>query len=599
VYLPDGSPFETWEVPLSFSRTYYVAGSDPSASDNNPGSEDEPFRTIHRAAQVAAPGERVLIGSGVYREWVRPERGGSGPDAMISYEAAPGADVILKGSEVLEAAWEPSRPYRRPAGAEGADVWMVELPRGLFHGYNPFAAVNLPQMVWQLRAFRMTDELLPVLMLRRGLVFQEGRALRQVARYSDLFEREGAFWVEASGLVIHARPHDGADPNEQTIEVTAREQVFAPDRHGLGYIRVKGLTIEHAGDGFPVPQRAALSAMRGHHWIIEDCQVRWANALGIDVGRQDWNMEPPEPHGHHIVRRNTVSCCGVCGICGIGPIDHSRIEDNIILGCCWQNVEDYFEAAAIKTHRNRNVLLRRNVILDTKGGAGIWLDYLNANTRCTQNVILGTQSRFGGIFVEASHEPNMIDHNLIWDTDGSGVYEHDTDKLIVAHNMIGQTRGAAVCLELGNVRRWVGGRGAAARKHRVVNNILVDNDRMIEFANADNVSDHNLFCRSRDPGPFRIHQPQENLDLAAWQEFHGWDLHSAECDVRAELDAESLELTWSVAGDVPACSPVAGVSEDFCGEARHERFVVPGPFAEIPDTPRRVNVDPRVSPEAD
>ena len=28
--------------------------------------------------------------------------------------------------------------------------------------------------------------------------------------------------------------------------------------------------IEHAADGFPVPQRAALSTTRGHHWILED-----------------------------------------------------------------------------------------------------------------------------------------------------------------------------------------------------------------------------------------------------------------------------------------------------------------------------------------
>jgi len=41
----------------------------------------------------------VLVHEGVYRERVKPARGGTGPDAMICYEAAPGERVVIKGSE--------------------------------------------------------------------------------------------------------------------------------------------------------------------------------------------------------------------------------------------------------------------------------------------------------------------------------------------------------------------------------------------------------------------------------------------------------------------------------------------------------------------
>ncbi len=61
VLLPDGKEFKTWEEPLTFTRTYYVAGSSPAASDANPGTQDKPFATINKAAQVLQPGERVVV----------------------------------------------------------------------------------------------------------------------------------------------------------------------------------------------------------------------------------------------------------------------------------------------------------------------------------------------------------------------------------------------------------------------------------------------------------------------------------------------------------------------------------------------------------
>ena len=104
-FLPDGSEFKTWEVPVRFSRTYYVDQSHRQASDSNPGTQELPFKTINRAAHVLQPGERVIVGAGVYRECVRPARGGTDPEHMISYEAAPGAKPVIKGSEALKVKW--------------------------------------------------------------------------------------------------------------------------------------------------------------------------------------------------------------------------------------------------------------------------------------------------------------------------------------------------------------------------------------------------------------------------------------------------------------------------------------------------------------
>ena len=147
--LPDGAEFVSWEQPLKFSKTYYVDNNSAKADDNGPGTNARPFRTINKAAQVLQPGERVVIASGTYRECVRPVRGGTGPAQMISYEAAPGAKVLIKGSEVLKDGWQQeSIPvgFRRP----GAPPARLRKPRSAHGSTNspapcsPMPTIPLP-----------------------------------------------------------------------------------------------------------------------------------------------------------------------------------------------------------------------------------------------------------------------------------------------------------------------------------------------------------------------------------------------------------------------------------------------------------------------
>ncbi len=87
VLLPDGSEFKTWEQPCEFTRTYYIDGASAAASDDNAGTSEKPWKTISKAAATLAPGERVLVAPGVYRERVRPARGGTSPAAKRSDDA--------------------------------------------------------------------------------------------------------------------------------------------------------------------------------------------------------------------------------------------------------------------------------------------------------------------------------------------------------------------------------------------------------------------------------------------------------------------------------------------------------------------------------
>ncbi len=228
VLLPDGREFISWERPLQFARTYYVDNRNPGAADSNPGTMERPFLTINKAAQVLRPGERVVIMTGVYRERIDPARGGNGPDTMISYEAAPGANVVVKGSRVVKAGWEPSLGFKLdlPAAARPqVKIYQRRLDDLDFRGYNPFGMVNIMQDRVYLKP--KPEELWRHL-ARRGMIFVDGQRLRQVELYQDLGGKDGCFWCEHDGLAIHMRLPGDADPAQHEVELVIQEQVFAP-----------------------------------------------------------------------------------------------------------------------------------------------------------------------------------------------------------------------------------------------------------------------------------------------------------------------------------------------------------------------------------
>ena len=66
---------------------YHVS---PSGSNRNPGTAEQPFATIQRAADLAMPGDTVIVHAGEYREWVDPKMGGTGDRMRITYRAADG-----------------------------------------------------------------------------------------------------------------------------------------------------------------------------------------------------------------------------------------------------------------------------------------------------------------------------------------------------------------------------------------------------------------------------------------------------------------------------------------------------------------------------
>ncbi len=628
--LPDGTEPAVWEEPLTFSRTYYVDGSSTAADDNGPGSQQRPFRTIGKAAEMLQPGERVVIAEGTYREVIRPARGGSGPGKMISYEAAPGAKVVVTGSVVLDQGWTPSSVaggMRRRSGASDARIWQIDLADYVPGIYNPFATVNAPGNRFWLN-FKVVNT--APYFRRRGMVFMDGKPLEQVDQYYDLFGSSGRatsyyedlpwhplfdeiggaggkFWVDLSGGTIHVRLPGDDSPDQHVIEATVHEHVFAPREAGLGYIRVKGITVRHGSDPIPLPQSGMFITRGGNHWIIEDNTIEWANSLCLAVGGA--GGAGSAPNGSHIIRNNTIRYCGIGGIEGVGAGNLGVVERNLVEWIGWQDAERSWEAGGVKFHGARNLLFRNNVIRHMRHAAGFWLDVGNVNCRVTGNIIADVLSVSGAIHMEATHEQNQIDNNVIWgvrnseatgggleNSGGTCFFIQGTDKLIISQNLIGNCETIGV-FATPVEQRIIGTRGGTARDNKIHNNIFHSwGTAAIAFPNVHNQTDGNLYLLPpRGAAYLRIlyPEPQQLLDIAAWREFYGWEKNGALGEVEEiSFDPDTLELTLVPRGEWPRVPIFNSVDSDLFGAATGDRRY-PGPFADLENGYNRRNIDPR------
>lgn len=615
--LPSGKEFAFWDDTTVYDSELHVNAGHPMASDKNAGDPQHPFLTINAAASIAKPGTRVVIHSGVYRECVHPAQGGTGPDKMISYECADGDTVIIKASEVAET-FQRSTGWRlteSPFEEQPSDiiVWQTKLNPEQFKGYNPFCAVNILHD----RLFIEYDKTdMTTYLNRRGMVFCDGKPLTQVALYNQMAALEGSYWIEANGQTIHFRLENDDDPANHCIELTCREQCFAPETPFLSYIKVKGLVCAHAATGAPVPQRGSISSFRGHHWIIENCTVDWANGTGIDIGNECWHHthDSEQVLGHTIIRGCSIYNVGVCAIAAMF-VNDILIEDNLIQGTGWQKMELSWEAAGFKAHNCKNSLFRRNIFTKTIRADHLWLDVANENNRIVSNLFLDGIEQREAIFIECSRDgENLIDHNIFWNVEGRfnqadikeeagssgwykleengvvngyGIYGEGTDHLRIVHNLFGKCRSAGYFAKPVPFRIGHNERGGTSRDAWIYNNIFYDcGEAAIKFPTEKNKSDGNIFS-SMPGGYLRIMYPAPEacLDLKAWQEFYDLDNHSAEADMEISVDTEAFTFSVSKLG-----SGLQKVSKYPLGGSEE---ALPGPFETL--TPgMTIEIDPRI-----
>ena len=226
---PAPTQTQTNECKIASIRTWVVNQKHPLASDDRSGTEITPFKTISRAAELAQPGDTVVVHEGVYRERVAPANGGR-EGCPITYTAAPGETVVLKASEVWQPKWEPI--------ANHPDVYIGQLESRLFSENKPYG---------------QTLKKAPIAGMTLGQVFVDSEPLLEVGDQQDFLARSGTWMVarETESIWVHFAPSSKSLEN-RLVELTVRGRNFAPYKRGLGYITVRGFIMEHAGNQLPV-----------------------------------------------------------------------------------------------------------------------------------------------------------------------------------------------------------------------------------------------------------------------------------------------------------------------------------------------------------
>ncbi|KMM46525.1 membrane protein, partial [Cellulomonas sp. A375-1] len=411
-------------------------------SDTSEGTPSAPLRTISRAALLARPGDTVVVHEGEYREWVRPARGGLSDQRRITYTAAPGEHVVIKGSERVTG-WQP----------DGGTVWRVSVPNTLFGDVNPFAeTVDGDWAIYEPGAPRkhLADVYLD------GRSFYEVHARDEVQdppRRTEVLDvwtgrvvpthdpdQTVFVWyaeVEQDVTTVWANFH-GADPNEDLVEINVRRSVFYPDRHHVDWITVRGFELAHAATPWAPPtadQPGLIGPNWAKGWIIEDNLIHDAKCAAISLGKEastgdnyssqrgdkpgyQYQLESVfsarhigwdrEHVGSHVVRRNTIVDCGQNGVVGHLGCVFSTIEDNHIHRIALKREFFGHEIAGIKLHAAIDTQIRHNRIHDTT--LGIWLDWQTQGTRVSRNLLYGNNR---DLFVEVSHGPYVVDHNVL------------------------------------------------------------------------------------------------------------------------------------------------------------------------------------------
>jgi hypothetical protein len=166
-----------------------------SGNDANAGSVISPFKTISKAGSQAQPGDVITVHEGVYRERINPPHGGISDEKRIVYQAAPGEQVVIKGSERIT-------DWKQVDDA----TWMTTLPNRFFGGFNPYGDLIHGDWYEAKRPYHT------------GAVYLNGHWLKEAARKNHVLKTATEDGSEKSRLeLMNLRQLVGGGKNGQTL----------------------------------------------------------------------------------------------------------------------------------------------------------------------------------------------------------------------------------------------------------------------------------------------------------------------------------------------------------------------------------------------
>ncbi len=417
---------------MAFAIEYHVS---PQGHDSNKGSFLAPFKTISKAASIAVAGDTITVHQGVYREMVVPPRGGNSDVKRITYRAAPGEKVEIKGSEIIKG-WQEIKP----------GLWMVSIPYHFFGRYNPYTDkvygdwyngwVHTGEVYLEGRPLSELDSLYKIKDNHGAAKKRIGDTTHALDIYHTWYTRSDSGYTN-----IYAR-FGNVDPNKAMVEINVRPACFYPDRNFINYITIQGFEMSQAATQWAAPtaeQPGLIGTNWSKGWIIENNIIHDSKCSGITLGKDrytgdnTWSKDKSidgslhynemvhrviaygwnkDSIGSHIVRNNTIYNCGEAGICGSFGGAYSHITGNHIYNIYTYRVYGGAEMGAIKLHAAVDAQINDNYV--HHANIGLWLDWMTQGTRVSGNLFHDNNEM--DFFIEVSHGPYLVDNNFFLST---------------------------------------------------------------------------------------------------------------------------------------------------------------------------------------
>jgi len=358
------------------ARFCYVA---TGGSDDGPGEEGKPYRTLAKAAGVMKPGDTCIVSKGLYFETVRPPSGTTGEP--VTFRAAAGHDVTVCGTAPITG-WTRLAPGLYSAKADlklgknlqvffdgkyvdearwpnvkDADLMTPDAaefktgsPKNIVCTEFPAAWTSKDvagAVAWFLAGSRWTswsstvagydakarsvtlephdvhDRMDP---RRGGLVYLVGKRV--------FLDAPNEWYYDQAAKTLFLRPPAGADPNKNLVAAKTRRLAF--DLSKCSHVRVIGINV-----------RAATFDLTG----AEYCLVQGSRAMYISHtrgGRTIWGINEASGivvTGHHNVIRDCEIAWSVADGVKLGGRNNALINCHIhhidYMGCYGTPVKLY------------------------------------------------------------------------------------------------------------------------------------------------------------------------------------------------------------------------------------------------------------------
>lgn len=333
---------------VSYARDYVVNGQHPQASDENSGTEERPFKTISKAAQLARAGDTVIVKAGVYREDVRLSHSGT-PQAPITFVADPMGAVIITGADEITG-WE-KMPGQVP-------VYRVSWPHQFVinrrEDGTPIEHHPGDASLWGRAEQVIVDgkQLLPTSNLNElAKAWKKHREAIKNGQQSPVLQSPlpnlggpfaGMFAVDTAKKALYIWLTDDSDPNEHSVEAATRGLIFGvnpwANPSGIEYVHVRGFIFRY---GATFPQRAAVW-LHGQHNLMEYCIIEEMSGGGVSVSG--------------IMRRCVVRRCGHTG--GGATGSDFLNEKSLWDGNSWKPISRRWDAGGFKMARTNGGVFR-------------------------------------------------------------------------------------------------------------------------------------------------------------------------------------------------------------------------------------------------